>query len=534
MEEKNESLIMKFYNKKLILFICIICVFFGFANNAKADYQTFGIFISTNLLASSGSEIINSFSYNITIPSGTTAVVQFSLDNATWYNSSGTLDGTNTLSVGTNTIDLSARAWNGLYFYYKMIFTSDGTNTPSLDSISLSYVDHNGSYNVYSTTGSFTSTNLLLGKTSQTIDNFVYNLISLPPNTTVIIQFSQDNSTWYNSSGTLDASNTLSVGTNTIDLSGLSWSGSSFYYKINLTSDSVYTPLLDSIILNYTYIPSLENISTTLDPIKAQDLITITPTGQGDISSNDLYFYCNETGSPTSVNTLCSQANNSYTNPYSAMTCTYNVLSGDETRTIYCRTYNGQSYSAEKTSTYVVDSTAPIISRFYYSLGSLSDTQLATITWDTNEASSTQLEYGTTNSYGTTTTEQDTDTRVTSHTATITIPACAIYHIRAISKDKAGNSVISDNMAIRTHCATPGNALADYVVGSIVNQAIQEPTPPPQEQPQVEPESQPQPQPQQSQAPQLTRQQPIIEIKAKIAELIAQLIVLLQEKIRNK
>jgi len=199
--------------------------------------------------------------------------------------------------------------------------------------------------------------------------------------------------------------------------------------------------------------------------------------------------------------------------------------------------------------------TVPTISRVSYELGSLSDTQLATITWTTNEASSTQLEYGTTQSYGTTTTEQDTDTRVTSHTATITIPACSIYHVRVISKDEVNNSTNSQDITIQTHCATPGNALANYTIGTVAiqpqtqpqdqsqttepsqpaqtqEQASQQEQTPPQEQLQVE--LQQQEQPQQPQAPQLTKQQLITEIKAKIAELIAQLIILLQEKINNR
>ncbi len=45
----------------------------------------------------------------------------------------------------------------------------------------------------------------------------------------------------------------LTTGTNnTIDLSGLAWSGPNFYYKVAFTSDGVDTPVLDDISVNYT------------------------------------------------------------------------------------------------------------------------------------------------------------------------------------------------------------------------------------------------------------------------------------------
>jgi len=41
------------------------------------------------------------------------------------------------------------------------------------------------------------------------------------------------------------------------------------------------------------------------------------------------------------------------------MTCTYAVTTGDVTRTVYCRTFDGTDYSVERTTTYTVDTTAP-------------------------------------------------------------------------------------------------------------------------------------------------------------------------------
>ena len=219
----------------------------------ESTYQTAGVFVSTNLLPASGSELINNFSYIATVPTNTTIKVQFSDDGETWYNSAGTSGGWTTLSTGTNIIDLSARNWKWGFFYYKMFFTStDGMATPSLDSITLSYNSYIGVYDTYNTSGNFTSTNLLSGLTATSITSFSYNIMSLPQNTGVTAQFSIDNSTWCNSSGVNGGLNTLSGGINTISLAGLNWSGGSFYYKMSLTSDGTASPEIDSVTLNYS------------------------------------------------------------------------------------------------------------------------------------------------------------------------------------------------------------------------------------------------------------------------------------------
>jgi len=100
--------------------------------------------------------------------------------------------------------------------------------------------------------------------------------------------------------------------------------------------------------------PTLTSISDAPDPIAGGSEITITPAGQGDTDSFDLYYYCNETGTPTSANTLCSQANTKYSPPYASMTCTYNVPVEIGERTVYCRVYTKEIYSDEKTTTYTV------------------------------------------------------------------------------------------------------------------------------------------------------------------------------------
>ena len=125
----------------------------------------------------------------------------------------------------------------------------------------------------------------------------------------------------------------------------------------------------------------------------------------------------------------------------------------------HVRPKNGATtWGTERTFIINYDKTNPTISNTSNSLGYLSNTQTATITWATDEASSTQVEYGLTNSYGSTTTETDTTTRVTSHTVEIPLAPCQLYHLRVISKDQAINQATGDNFTIQTQCASGGNA----------------------------------------------------------------------------
>jgi len=83
--------------------------------------------------------------------------------------------------------------------------------------------------------GELNSTNLLAGKEVSAINIFNYNT-SIYPGGDIKVQFSQDSTNWYNSSGSLNGWDNLSHGFNSIDLSSLGWQGASFYYRMNFTS----------------------------------------------------------------------------------------------------------------------------------------------------------------------------------------------------------------------------------------------------------------------------------------------------------
>ncbi len=96
------------------------------------------------------------------------------------------------------------------------------------------------------------------------------------------------------------------------------------------------------------------------------------------------------------------------------------------------------------------DITAPVISNIVATPTHNS----VQITWDTDEASSTYINYGATSSYGTTTSEIDTSPRVTSHSVTISsLTPSSTYHFKLNSKDASTNLVQSTDQTFTTSAA---------------------------------------------------------------------------------
>ena len=90
-------------------------------------------------------------------------------------------------------------------------------------------------------------------------------------------------------------------------------------------------------------------------------------------------------------------------------------------------------------------STAPTISSV--SLKTMSSS--AEIRWTTNEPSDTQVEYGSTTSYGS---RSPLDTRLlTSHTVTLSrLRPGTVYYFRVLSRDAAGNLGVSKAYRLKT------------------------------------------------------------------------------------
>ncbi|HEY2987978.1 MAG TPA: carbohydrate-binding protein, partial [Candidatus Binatia bacterium] len=99
------------------------------------------------------------------------------------------------------------------------------------------------------------------------------------------------------------------------------------------------------------------------------------------------------------------------------------------------------------------DSTAPTISAVSVPLVS---TSTATVTWSTNESSDSQVEYGTTTSYGASTSL--IASMVISHMQNLSgLSPNRLYHYRVKSKDGAGNTAVSSD-GMFTTLATSGTS----------------------------------------------------------------------------
>jgi hypothetical protein len=152
----------------------------------------------------------------------------------------------------------------------------------------------------YATSATIQSTNLLSGQYAGAVKSVTYNLSAKPAGTTATIQFSQNSTDWYNSSHSINQSNTLTTGSNNnIDLSAESWSGPNFYYKVVFGSDGTATPVLDDIAVNYVgglvaIVPNSSNTAVSTDSYfvgvtdatDSQRVIDGVDTGTGDTNTS--------------------------------------------------------------------------------------------------------------------------------------------------------------------------------------------------------------------------------------------------------
>ncbi len=95
----------------------------------------------------------------------------------------------------------------------------------------------------------------------------------------------------------------------------------------------------------------------------------------------------------------------------------------------------------------------------------------AVITWTTNENLSSKADYGLTTSYGDSTAETDTSTRVASHSVSLSgLSACTTYHYRVRSRDAAANEIVdNDNTFTTTGCV--GSAPVTATATEQINKA---------------------------------------------------------------
>ena len=133
-----------------------------------------------------------------------------------------------------------------------------------------------------------------------------------------------------------------------------------------------------------------------------------------------------------------------------APTKAWTLSNGAGTKTVYVQFRDAAgNWSTAATDTIVLDTTAPTISgRTATNITGSS----AQITWTTNEAATSRVEYGLTTSYGSLTTLDAT--LVTAHSVALTgLAPNTTYNYRVRSIDAAGNEAISANSTFRTTAA---------------------------------------------------------------------------------
>jgi len=103
------------------------------------------------------------------------------------------------------------------------------------------------------------------------------------------------------------------------------------------------------------------------------------------------------------------------------------------------------------------DTTPPVISSV--SAGSITNTS-AVITWTTDEAADSEVQYGTTTSYGS---SQSNASYVTAHSITLTgLNSSTLYHYKVISADSSSNSSESGDYTFTTSSVPPPTDMYVY------------------------------------------------------------------------
>lgn len=202
--------------------------------------------------------------------------------------------------------------------------------------------------------------------------------------------------------------------------------------------------------------PTITNISSTKanGSYKVGEVIDVNLTFSEPVTSNGNVTVTLETGATDRTCTFT--VSNSSTG-----SCNYTVQTGDTSSDLTVNNVSGTIKDAvlntlsnftpttnlAANKEIVIDTASPIISL----VASVPASTTSTITWTTDESSSSQVDYGLTSGYGTTTTETDTGTRVSNHTVLLSsLDTCTTYHYRVNSKDTALNLTQSGDYSFKT------------------------------------------------------------------------------------
>lgn len=209
--------------------------------------------------------------------------------------------------------------------------------------------------------------------------------------------------------------------------------------------------------------PAFTNIASSTTSTTA----TITWTTDELSNSQVQYGLTTSYGSSSTLSTTLTTAHNVGLSGLAANTLYhYRVLSSDAAGNL--------SMSTDRTfTTAPSDVTAPVLSAIQTGMTTASSVR---ITWTTNEAADTQVEYGPTTGYGTLST---LDTALsTGHAVDVAgLAASTTYHYRVRSRDAAGNLAVSTDQTFTTSAATGCPCTVWPVTATPAVAAANDPTP---------------------------------------------------------
>jgi len=247
-----------------------------------------------------------------------------------------------------------------------------------------------------------------------------------------------------NASLTYNSSQTI-VDQPTCTVTGLS-DGSTYYFAVTaLDTTGKESGFSNEVSITVGVIPPLDTTPPVISSVAASDITisgaTISWTTNEAATSRVQYGTTTNYGGTTSIDSLMQTLHLQELSGLAPGTMYhYQVLSMDEEGNM------AVSGDYVFTTSTPVDATPPVIS-----LVAASDITIsgATISWTTNEAATSQVEYGTTTEYGNISTINSSMQR--SHAQTLSgLSIDTLYHYRVRSGDTAGNIAFSEDFTFRT------------------------------------------------------------------------------------
>ncbi len=342
----------------------------------------------------------------------------------TAYGSTTTL---NTTLVTTHSVTLSGLSANTLYHYEVVSKDAAGNITISTDRTFTTTAAPDITAPTVSLTAPANGSNLLGTITLSATASDNVGVVGVQFNIDGTPAQSEDTSAPY----AIDYNTTaLSAGSHTLSATARDAAG-------NRTTSTVFTITVNNTPPDTT--PPV--ISAISSGTPTQSATTITWTTNESADSRILYGTTSSYGSATTLNaSLVTTHTAAVTGLLSGTLYHYQIVSKDaagNTATATDRTFTTAS---------APDTTPPAISAV--SSGTPGQTS-TTISWTTDEASDSQVTYGPTTAYGSTTTLNTT--LVTTHSVTLSgLSANTLYHYEVVSKDAAANTATSTDNTFTT------------------------------------------------------------------------------------